>query len=243
MLNKTINTLGMLAVVGGSLAAGEAHAASVSATTSILGVDGGTLLSFSNDRYETRAWTPFLSRDHGSNTLPNYNFNTTASNGDTSFARIDNSLSPLPQTSAGAVHKGRGDALVRWVFDWAATGTGNATVGLNYLYSETVKNLTPSKSGAEAVSYIDLWRSGGVGDVSDSHHSSTTINGNPSGKGHLLLNFDVKAGDRGVLVVQVESAAQAWDWSSPVPVPVPSAVWLLGSALAGLAGYARRKAA
>lgn len=235
MLKKVISTLGALAVVSGSLAAGEAHAASASATASVLNIDGGTLLSFSNDQYLSDASTPFENGFDASSTLQNYNFSTTAPNGDTSFAHIDDSLQPFPQTSAGAVNNGRGAATVLWTFNWSATGTGAATVDLDYLYSATVQNLNPGETGI-ASSYVSLLRDG-TPEVQEALHFFDSVNGNTSGEGHLLLDFDVNAGDTGTLTVAVASNALV------APVPVPGAVWLLGSALAGLAGYARRKAA
>lgn len=235
MSNKFINTLGALTLVSVTIAAGEAHAASASATASIINLDGGTLLSFSNDQYLSDAATPFQSGFDAGNTLQNYSFNTTASNGDTSFASIDNGLSPLPQTSAGAVNNGQGAATVLWTFDWTATGSGTATVDVNYLYSATVQNLNPGETGI-ASSYISLLDDG-ASEAQEALHFFNSVNGNTSGDGHLLLGFDVNAGDTGTLTVTVASNALV------APVPVPGAVWLLGSALAGLVGYARRKAA
>src|SRR3569833_2602919 len=147
MWKNRMNRVGALAVMTGALlTAGAAQAGSAAATASILNLDGGALLSFANDQFLSDASTPFQSGFDASSTLQNYTFSTTAPNGDTSFAGIDNSFSPYPQTAAGAVNNGRGAATVLWSFDWLATGTGTTTVEHNYLYSATLQNLAAGET-------------------------------------------------------------------------------------------------
>lgn len=55
----------------------------------------------------------------------------------------------------------------------------------------------------------------------------------------MLLNFNVNAGESGTFTVSTASNAAAM--SALTPVPVPAAVWLFGSAIAGLIGFSRRK--
>jgi hypothetical protein len=55
----------------------------------------------------------------------------------------------------------------------------------------------------------------------------------------LETGFDVEAGRK--YVVELEVEANIDTYFSPSPVPVPAAVWLFGSGLIGLVGIARRK--
>src|SRR3569623_3343700 len=236
MWKNRMNRAATLAVMTGALlTAGAAQAGAASATASILNLDGGALLSFVNDQFLSDASTPFQSGFEASSTLQNYTFSTTAPNGDTSFAGIDNSFLPYPQTAAGAVNNGRGAATVLWSFDWLATGTGTATVDLDYLYSATLQNLAAGETGI-ASSFVSLLRDG-TSQQQEALNYFSNQDGNTAGENHLLLNFDVNAGDTGSITVAVASTALI------APVPVPGAVWLLGSALSALLGIARRKAA
>lgn len=234
MLKKMSTTVGVLAVLAGQvLTIGAAHAASVSATASIIDRTS-SLLSFSNDQFLSDASTPFQSGFDAGSVLQNYYFNTTAGNGNTSYAQIDNSSAPFPQTSAGAGHDGKGSATVSWSFDWLATGTGTATLDLQYLYSATVLNIAAGETG-KASSFVSVLLDG-THNIQEALYFFNNVNGNTSGINDLVLNFGVNAGDKGTFTVTTASNAIAAS-----VVPIPAAVWLLGSALTGLAGFTRRK--
>lgn len=235
MLKKTTTTMGAAALLAGSmLFAGEGHAAATSATTSVFDRDfGSTLLSFSNDQYLSDASTPFDSGFNAGSTMQAYYFNNTAGNGDTSFASIDDSFAPVPQTAAGAIGTGNGSATVLWTFDWMATGSGTATLDLDYLYSATVAGFSAGET-AVARSFISVLLDG-TSNYQEALNYFDNVNGNSAGEGHLVLNFDVTEGDTGTFTVAVASDAIA------APVPVPAALWLFGSALAGLVGISRRR--
>lgn len=102
--------IALLCLCAGSLGA-NVYAASVSATASITDINT-TLLSLSNNQYLSDASTPFQSGFNASSVLQIYFFNTTASNGDSSFAQIDDTFALLLQMTAGAVNRGFGSASV-----------------------------------------------------------------------------------------------------------------------------------
>ena len=236
MFHKKSITVGMLAILAGTaLAAGSANAASVAATASITGITG-SLLSFSNNQYLSDASTPFQSGFDASSVLQNYSFSSSAPNGDTSFAAIDNGFDPMPQTSAGATKNGKGSSTVLWSFDWTATGSGNATLDLEYLYSATVASYGAGET-AKASSLVSVGLDG-TQNQQESLHFFNNQNGNTSGISNLLLNFNVNTGDHGTFTVTTASNAIA----SLTAVPVPAAVWLLASAMAGMIGFRRRGA-
>ena len=222
-------------MTGAQLPAGAAQTGSASATDSNLNLDGGALLCFANDQFLSTAKPHYQSGFDASSSLQNYSFITSAPNGDSSFDGIDYSVLAYPLSSAGAVYIVRGAATVLWAFDWLATGTGTATVDLDYLYSATLQTLAAGETGI-ASSFVSLLRDG-TSQQQEALINFSNQDGNTAGENHLLLNFDVNAGDTGSITVAVASNALI------APVPVPGAVWLLGSALAGLVGIARRKAA
>lgn len=235
MYHRNVTKAGALAlVVSSALSLNSAHAASVSATASITDISG-SLLSFSNHQYLSDASTPFQNGFDAGSVLQNYSFSTTAQNGDTSFASIDNSFAPMPQTSAAAAHHGKGSATVLWTFDWIATGAGTALLNLEYLYSATIGNYSAGEK-AMASSLISVGLDG-TQNQQESLHYFNNGDGNTSGFANLLLNFNVNTGDKGTFTVSTASNA----FAEMSPVPVPAAVWLLGSAIAGMIGISRRK--
>ena len=211
-----------------------AHAATVTANTSVVDLSG-TLLSFSNDQFVSDASTPYQSGWDTSVTLQNYYFNNTFANGNASFANIDNSLAPLPLTRTGAINDGTGSATVLWSFDWIATGTGKASLDLQYVYSATVSNLNPGETGI-AVSAASM-QIDGTQNRQEALHYFNNEAGETSGIADLVLDFDVVAGQKGSIIVAVSSNSLA----APA-VPVPAAAWLMGSALISLGGIVRRRA-
>lgn len=212
----------------------NAHAATASATAQIFGIDGGALLSFSNDQYLTDASTPYHSGFNASNTIQNYYFNDTQSNGNTSYAATDYSFAPTPYTTAGAIGSGSGSSTILWSFDWIATGNGTATFDAEYLYSATVANLLSGETGIASSSISAILE--GTQNKQNVLYYFNNINGNTFGDEHLTLNFDVVAGQTGTISIAVASNAL----TAPA-VPVPAAAWLMGSALLGLSGIARRR--
>lgn len=228
MFNQLTRKLGAAAVlVGAGLLSIDAHAASVTASAGIFGVDGGALLSFSNNQYMSDASTPLHSGFNASSVLQNYYFNDTPS-----FASIDDSLSPAPQTSAGATGNGQGSATVLWSFDWLATGTGAATFDAEYLYSSTVANLLSGETGIASASISAVLE--GAQNQQNVLYYFNNQNGNTSGFENLTLNFTVIAGQTGTITLTVASNALAAS-----VVPVPAAAWLMGSALLGLGGVVK----
>lgn len=232
MFKKTIG-IAALSVIG--LASIDAHAAAVSATAQIFGIDGGSLLSFSNDQYLTDVSTPYSNGFNASTTIQNYYFNDTQANGNVSFASSDYSFAPAPYTTAGAIGSGSGSSTVLWSFDWIATGTGTATFDAEYLYSATVMNYVFGETGIASASISAVLE--GTQNKKDVLYYFNNQNGNTFGDEHLTLSFDVIAGQTGTISIAVASNALA----APAPVPVPAAAWLMGSALLGLGGIARKR--
>ena len=225
MFNQFVKHAGAIALVAGAqLLSTSAHAAVASATASILGIDGGSLLTFANDQYLSDASTPASSGFDASSTLQYYSFYD-----DGSFAQIDNSFAPLPMTSASAVDNGSGSATVLWSFDWTATGTGTATFSAEYLYSATVADYMSGETGIASASISALLE--GTQNKTELLFFFNNEDGNAFGDDFLTLNFDVNAGDTGTITIAVASNAVA----APA-VPVPAAAWLMGSALLGLGG-------
>ena len=233
MLNKMMRTIGVSALVTGALlGSGAVYAATVTATASITDVTAMGL-TLSNNSFLSDASTPFQSGFDTGSVLQNYNFSTTSPSG-TSLAMIDNSYTPLPQTTAAAITNGSGAATVLWTFDWVADVTGTAMLDVEYLYAATVANLGLGES-ATASSYVSALLDGtAIGDEAFFYFNNEE--GDTSGFNTLGLSFGVSTGQTGTFTLAVASNAVAL-----AAVPVPAAIWLLGSALAGLTGFARRK--
>ena len=232
MINPMKKTLSAIALTSIGLISIDAHAASASATAQIFGVDGGALLSFSNDQYFTDVTTPYSTGFNTGNTVQNYYFNDTQANGDVSFAASDYSFAPAPYTTAGALKNGRGSSTVLWSFDWVATGNGTATFDAEYLYSATVTDWIFGQTGIASASISAVLE--GTQNKKDVLYYFNNQSGNTFGDEHLTLSFDVLAGQTGTISIAVTSNAVA-------AVPVPAAAWLMGSALLGLGGVARRR--
>jgi hypothetical protein len=233
MFNPIAKFIGIAAISIGGLSSINVHAAAVSATAQIFGIDGGSLLNFSNDQYLTDVSTPYNSGFNASTAIQNYYFNDTV-NGNTSFAASDYSFAPAPYTTAGATGNGSGNSTILWSFDWVATGTGTATFDAEYLYSATVANLVSGETGIASSSISAILE--GTQNKKDLLYYFNNINGNTFGDEHLTLNFDVVAGQTGTISIAVASNTIA----APA-VPIPAAAWLMGSALLGLSGIARRR--
>lgn len=233
MFKPLIKHSGAIALlVGVQLLSSHAHAAAVSATAQIFGIDGGSLLTFSNDQYLTDVATPYHSGFNASAAIQNYYFNDTQLNGNASFAASDYSFAPAPYTTAGAIGSGSGNSTILWSFDWTATGSGTATFDAEYLYSATVANLLNSETGMASASISAVLE--GTQNKKDLLYYFNNVNGNTFGDEHLTLSLDVVAGQTGTITLAVASNALA----APA-VPIPDAAWLMSSALVGLGGVAR----
>lgn len=228
-----IKCSGIVLLAGATVLSTNAHAASASATAQIFGIDGGTLLSFSNDQYLTDVSTPYHSGFNASGAIQNYYFNDTQGS-NVSFAASDYSFAPAPYTTAGAVGSGNGSSAILWSFDWTATGTGTAIFDAEYLYSATVANLLSGETGIASASISAVLE--GTQNKQDVLYYFNNSNGNTFGDEHLTLNFNVVAGQTGTISIAVASNAL----TAPA-VPVPAAAWLMGSALLGLGGIARSR--
>lgn len=236
MFNPKTKIVGAAIIASLGLMSIDANAAAVSATAQIFGIDGGSLLSFSNDQYLTDVSTPYNSGFNASTTIQNYYFNDTQSNGNVSFAASDYSFAPAPYTTAGAIGSGSGSSTILWSFDWIATGTGTATFDAEYLYSATVMNWVFGETGIASAAISAVLE--GTQNKKDVLYYFNNQNGNTFGDEHLTLSFNVLAGQTGTISIAVASNALA----APAPVPVPAAAWLMGSALLGLGGVARKRA-
>lgn len=235
MFNPKTKILGATLIASIGLISIDAQAASASATAQIFGIDGGSLLSFSNDQYLTDVSTPYNSGFNASTGVQNYYFNDTQANGNVSFAQSDYSFAPAPYTTAGALGNGSGSSTILWSFDWIATGAGTATFDAEYLYSATVMNWIFGETGIASASISAVLE--GTQNKKDVLYYFNNQNGNTFGDEHLTLNFDVAAGQTGTISIAVASNALV----APAPVPVPAAAWMMGSALLGLAGAARKR--
>jgi hypothetical protein len=235
MFNSTTKIVGAAVIASLGLLSVNANAASVSATAQIFGIDGGSLLSFSNNQYLTDVSTPYHSGFNAGSTVQNYYFNDTQANGNTSFASSDDSFTSAPYTIAGAINNGSGSSTILWSFDWVATGTGTATFDAEYLFSATVMDWVLGETGLASSSISAVLE--GTQNKKDVLYFFNNQNGNTFGDEHLTLNFDVVTGQTGTISIAVASNALA----VPAPVPVPAAAWLMGSALLGLGGVARKR--
>ena len=210
-----------------------AHAAIVSASTGIFGIGGSANLVLSNDFYFADASTPFESQFDAGSTLPSWTF-TTTQGGNTSHAALGPTFGGAePTTEAGAIHSGSGSATVQWSFDWTASGSGAAFIDVDYLYSVTLQGLAGGES-ALASSYISVLRDG-TSQRSEALHYLNQAAGNDFDEGHLLLPFDVLAGDWGSFTITLASNALA------APVPEPGTLLLMGAGVVGMGVVRRRR--
>ncbi len=222
--------LAALSLIAVSFSA-NVEAASVTASMGISDIQT-TLLTLSNDQFLTDIATPFQSAfDTG--TVLQSNFFSSSSGINSSYAEIDGSLAPLAQIHTGAANSGSGTATVLWTFDWLATGTGTATLNLEYLWDTTVANFQAGEVAIASSSISALVDSTSV--QTDVLHFFQNVQGTAGGFDNLLLNFGVTAGQAGTFTVAMTSV------SSVAPVPLPAALPLLGSGLLGLFGLGRRR--
>ena len=151
--------LAALSLIAVSFSA-NVEAASVTASMGISDIQT-TLLTLSNDQFLTDIATPFQSAfDTG--TVLQSNFFSSSSGINSSYAEIDGSLAPLAQIHTGAANSGSGTATVLWTFDWLATGTGTATLNLEYLWDTTVANFQAGEvaiasSSIGSIFETDIW--------------------------------------------------------------------------------------
>lgn len=223
--------LALLCLSVGSIGS-NAYAASVTATASITDLHT-TLLTLSNDQYLSDASTLLQNGFDASSVLQSYYFNDSDVNGNASFASIDNTIAPLPQTSAGATGSGLGTATVLWTFDWLATGTGTATLDLEYLYNASVFNYSPGETAIASSSLSVILD--GTSTRSDTLYSFYNVADSTSGFINKLLNFDVVSGESGTFTVALTSVANV------APVPLPASLSFLLTGLMGMVGFVRRR--
>jgi hypothetical protein len=232
MSNRFLVKLAAVIAVGtASLLGATAHATAVSATASFTDMTL-SLLTASNHQYLTDASTPFESAFDAGGVLTPFTFNTSTADG-VSYAQVDDVFAPLPGTSAAATTDGEGHATVLWSLDWTALDNGTATISLEYLFNATIANLF-SGDRAVARSYASVSLEGTT--ISNSAlYFFDTVQNSVGGFQTLGLSFAVLAGQTGTLTMSLTSDAYV------APVPVPAALPLLGSALLGLFGLARRR--
>lgn len=232
MFNRILFKLAA-AVLATGLFTATAHATAVTATSSITDLTSNRL-SFSNNQYLLDASIPNQSAFEVGGLLTPYVLNS-SSPGGVSYAQIDSSFDPLPGTAAGATKRGDAHASVLWTFDWTATSTGLATVGLEFLFNATIEDLNQGDR-AIARSYANLLLDGSQ--LSDSTlYFFDSVENMAGGFRTLGLSFNVIAGQTGTLTLALNSDAVV------APVPVPAALPLLASGLLGLAGLRRRRKA
>lgn len=241
-MNFVLSSRSALCVLalGASLGASQsALAAAATATAQITNLTS-TGLVLSNDQFLSDAMTaldarsnPYHSGFNTGSTLNPYFFNDTSA-GRTAYAEISDQYAPLPETHAGAIKQGFGEATVLWTFDWTASATGQASIDLEYLYSATIMNFQAGER-AIASSLVSAFVDG-TGISQESFKFFNNRNGDTSGIEDLVLNFAVVAGQKGTITVTTASNALV------APVPVPAAVWLLVSGVASLFGWSRRRA-
>ena len=220
----------LLLAAGGMVS--PAHAAAVSGTAEVFGVtaSGAAILSFSNDFFTQDVQT--------SNDPENFSSGTLAQDvmlGSTPFAESSWSTFSGPRTSAGVINHGSASALFQWSFHYTAGGSGHVNLDVEYNFNVTVLGLgSHDSAGVSALVNVML---DGSGNQREIFRSLSNENGQLDGNAHLLLGFDVVNGQHGSITVTAASQAFA------TSVPLPPAVWLLGSACAGLAGRLRRRRA
>lgn len=150
MLNRSSATGYALALYTAAvLGSTETHAATVSATAAFLDRNERSgLLTFSNDTFVSDASTPAHSGFNGGSALQPYLFSDSGAGGSSSFASVDASFAPMPQTSAGSSLQGQGSATSIWTFDWSASGSGQVSLVFNYLTSTAVLDYRAGETAA-----------------------------------------------------------------------------------------------
>lgn len=237
MFNQYARRLGvataLLLSVG--FGAATANASAVSATAELWDVTTSGGLTLSNNYY-TQGAQSNLSGD-------TFNFGTTAQdimlnagNGfGTSVANSTYSDFSLPHTDAGVTDSGWASSMFLWSFDYTAGAAGVTTIDFDYNYNATIFNLAAGDT-AGVSSYLSASVDGNPASEKSAYHFFVNQDGQADGEGHLVLTFNVAAGQTGS--ISFTAASQGY----VTPVPVPAAVWLFGSALAGMVGLRRRKA-
>jgi hypothetical protein len=105
--------------------------------------------------------------------------------------------------------------------------------------NSSVATILDSVVGDQAggTSTVTAYVDGDANSEQSFQRSFSNQSGDDSGIGHLLLTLNVTAGLTDSITFD---AASNGFLTSASPVPVPEAIWLFGSALAGLIGILRR---
>ncbi len=236
MFKKFARRLGvaLALMLSASLGVTTANAAAVSATAELWDVTT-VGLTVSNDFYTQDAQTNLnIDTFHFGTTTQDIMLN--ASNGSgASVANSTYSDFSLPHTDAGIVNSGWASSMFQWSFDYIAEEAGVATIDFDYNYNATLSNLFAGEA-AGVSSYVSASVDGNPAFERSAFYYFVNQLGQDDGEGHLVLTFDVAAGETGS--ISFTAASQGY----VTPVPEPAAVWLFGSALAGMAGLRRGKA-
>lgn len=239
MFSQTFKRLlGVAVLVGATAINVDAQAAAVVSSTSQITGFTSSLLSFSNNTYlqdvsaSNFAGAPQTGTNIGTVTSP-LSVGSGVAFADASPA---SGFGDLPFAFAG-VNGGTGgeaNSTFSWDFDFSATATGTATLSFEFLSSLSIDQYLPGER-AQGSTLIEVLVNGT--NVSNSYFRFFNDQ-NDSVEAlfqDLNLSFGVTSGQTGSISVIATSTAYA------APVPVPAAVWLLGSALLGMTGVARRK--
>jgi hypothetical protein len=222
-----------------ALSAG-AQAAAVNMTTAVTDLSSSSQLTLSNNFYFSDFQTYLNGQsagathsEQGFDSVPTaYNVLEQGPGGNFVGADVTTDFG-LPGTKASVLGSGYATSTIQWSFDWTASESGAASINLGYLFSPDIVNVG---SGENVLARYS------IGFMLDAEHSDSAVNFykaatslDDAGFGSLALNFDVLAGQTGSVVLTLTSDALV------APVPLPAGLPLLGSALLGLAGWARRR--
>ena len=235
MFKQFSTRLAMVSVFLLSSSLGVAHlqAAEVSARAELLSLTTtGASISLTENFFVQHAETDLSSAiDHDGSTP--MDINLSGSSSAISRVAID-ANDVLPYTEAKVNNnEGEADATALWQFEFNALSKGTVVFDFEYAYAAKILNLLSGEAGAVSTLIARV-----EGSENEEFQEYRFINENNQIEGieKLLLTLDVDVGDSGIISFEAMSSAYVR------PVPVPAAIWLFGTALAGMIGLRRRNA-
>lgn len=177
--------------------------------------------------------TPFYDADSYADGIPGAALITSTVGGATTTAEAEAGTSSYSLTVADGA--GSADASTLSEMDFVIDGTGSITLEFAFTLDSEISGATGTESVENSVFAYDSF---GGSDDAFSFESGDLGDVLISESFFLTLVIEADGLDFGTLTV--ETASISATGIDPSPVPVPAALWLLGSALIGFVGFARR---